>query len=133
MHSDKIIVVFIIISLHWQILTSVSARHWSQDICPPISQIALKNFLIISLIIKECPEDIFIKTSKYWRFQSLAETLNHQIEFVWFVPRYTTKKKKFNLHTFETVRSNSFTPNFGGKHSWIDCLFLYQRFQNAQK
>ena len=41
---------------------SASARHQSQDICPPISQIALKNFITISLIIEECPEEIFIKT-----------------------------------------------------------------------
>jgi hypothetical protein len=40
---------------------SDSARHWSQDISPPISQIVLKNLIKISLIIKECPEEIFIK------------------------------------------------------------------------
>jgi hypothetical protein len=40
---------------------SVSARHHSQDISPPISQIVLKNFKKISLIIKECPEEILIK------------------------------------------------------------------------
>jgi hypothetical protein len=40
---------------------SDSARHWSQDISPPISQIVLKNFIKISLIIKECPEEILIK------------------------------------------------------------------------
>ena len=34
--------------------------HWSQDICKPISQIDLKNF--IKIIIKECPEEIFYKT-----------------------------------------------------------------------
>jgi len=37
------------------------ARHRSQDICPPISQIVLKNFIKISLNIKECPEEILIK------------------------------------------------------------------------
>jgi hypothetical protein len=41
--------------------TSDSARHWSLHICPPISQIVLKNIIKISLIIKECPEEIFIK------------------------------------------------------------------------
>jgi hypothetical protein len=40
---------------------SDSASHQSQDICPPISQIVLKNFIKISLIFKECHEDIFIK------------------------------------------------------------------------
>jgi len=40
---------------------SDSARHRSQDICPPISQIVLKNFIKISSIIKECAEEIFIK------------------------------------------------------------------------
>ena len=40
-----------------------SARHRSQDICPPISQIVLKNFIKMSLIIKECPEEILIKTT----------------------------------------------------------------------
>jgi hypothetical protein len=33
----------------------------SQDICPPISQIVLKNFTKICLLIKECPEEILIK------------------------------------------------------------------------
>ena len=40
---------------------SDSAKLWSMDICPPISQIVLKNFLKYSLIIKECPEEILIK------------------------------------------------------------------------
>jgi hypothetical protein len=40
---------------------SDSARHPSQDISPPISQIVLKNFIKISLIIKEFPEEILIK------------------------------------------------------------------------
>jgi hypothetical protein len=40
---------------------SDSARHRSQDICPPISQIVLKNFIKINLITKECPEKILIK------------------------------------------------------------------------
>jgi hypothetical protein len=43
------------------ILYSDSARHQSQDNCPPISQIVLKNFIKISLIIKEYPEEILIK------------------------------------------------------------------------
>jgi hypothetical protein len=42
-------------------MTSDSARHWSRDIFPPISQIALKTFIKINLIIKECPEEILIK------------------------------------------------------------------------
>ena len=41
-------------------MCSDSARHRSQDICPPISQIVLKNFMKISLII-ECPEEILIE------------------------------------------------------------------------
>ena len=41
---------------------SDSARHWSQDICPLISQIVLKNFIKISLIIKECSEFFLDKT-----------------------------------------------------------------------
>jgi hypothetical protein len=58
-------------------VNSDSARHRSQDICPLISQIVLKNFIKISLIVKECPEEILIKlaTDLSWRFQSLAETL----------------------------------------------------------
>jgi len=40
---------------------SDSTRHRSRDICPPISQIVPKNFIKISLILKECPEDILIK------------------------------------------------------------------------
>jgi hypothetical protein len=42
-------------------VNSDSARHRSQDICPLISQIVLKNFIKISLIVKECPEEILIK------------------------------------------------------------------------
>jgi hypothetical protein len=30
------------------------------DICPPISQLVLKNLIKMSLIIKECPEEIVI-------------------------------------------------------------------------
>ena len=41
-------------------MCSDSARHWFQDICPPISQTVLKNFIKINLII-ECPEEILIK------------------------------------------------------------------------
>ena len=40
---------------------SDSDRHWSQDICPPNSQIVQKNFIKVTLIIKECPEEILIK------------------------------------------------------------------------
>ena len=40
---------------------SDSVRHWSQDICPPISHIVLKNFINICLIIIKCPEEILIK------------------------------------------------------------------------
>ena len=40
---------------------SDSTRHLSPDICPPISKIVLKNFIKISLIIKECPDEILIK------------------------------------------------------------------------
>jgi hypothetical protein len=36
-------------------------RHRSQDIYPPLSQIVLKNFIKISLIIKESPEEILLK------------------------------------------------------------------------
>jgi hypothetical protein len=36
-------------------------RHRSQDNYPPISQIVLKNFIKISLIIKESPEEILLK------------------------------------------------------------------------
>ena len=42
-------------------ITSDSARHRYQDICPPIFQIDMKNFIKISLIVKECPEEILIK------------------------------------------------------------------------
>ena len=40
---------------------SHSARHQSHGICPHFSQIVLKNFIKISLNIKECPEEILIK------------------------------------------------------------------------
>jgi hypothetical protein len=35
--------------------------HSDSDICPPISKIVLKNFIKISLIIKECPDEILMK------------------------------------------------------------------------
>jgi hypothetical protein len=44
-----------------EISISDSARHQSQDICPPFSQIVLKNFIKVSLIIKECLDEILIK------------------------------------------------------------------------
>ena len=44
-----------------EIYDSDSSRHRSQVICLHISQTVLKNFINISLIIKECPEEILIK------------------------------------------------------------------------
>ena len=44
-----------------KLIVSDSARHRSRDICPPTSQIVLKSFIKISLIIKECPGEILIK------------------------------------------------------------------------
>ena len=44
--------------------SSDSPRHRSQDICPLISQIVLKNLIRMKIslsIIKECPEEILIK------------------------------------------------------------------------
>jgi hypothetical protein len=38
-----------------------SAMHRSRDICTPISQIVVKNFIKINIIIKECPEESLIK------------------------------------------------------------------------
>ena len=46
---------------HYKWLGNDSARHWSQDNYTPISQIVLKNFIKISLIIKECTEEIWLK------------------------------------------------------------------------
>jgi len=63
--------------------SSDSARQWSQDICQTISQIVLKNFIKIILIITECPEEILIKLAivPARRFRSLAETLMFYIFF----------------------------------------------------
>ena len=47
----------------------------SQEICPPIFQIVLKNCIKISLIIKECPEEILIKLAFVLKISNLAETL----------------------------------------------------------
>jgi hypothetical protein len=44
---------------------SDSARQRSQDICPPISQIVLKNFIKISLFIKECKRCLLRQLSVY--------------------------------------------------------------------
>jgi hypothetical protein len=52
--------------------SSDSARHRSRDICPPISHIVLKNFIKISLTIKEYPEENFNKTGNCPEIQSLA-------------------------------------------------------------
>lgn len=41
--------------------SSDSAMHPFKDIFPPFSQIVLKNVIKISLIIKECLEEILIK------------------------------------------------------------------------
>jgi hypothetical protein len=54
---------------------SGSARHRSQDIVPPVSQIVLKNFIKISWIIKECPEGILLKLAIVLKYFSVAETL----------------------------------------------------------
>jgi hypothetical protein len=42
---------------------SDSARHRSQDICPPISENILKNCIKICLI-KEYPEEILVKWAR---------------------------------------------------------------------
>jgi hypothetical protein len=51
---------FSFLFLYCTIKGTDSARHRSHDICPPISQIVLKNFIKISLTIKECPEEIML-------------------------------------------------------------------------
>jgi hypothetical protein len=66
--------------------SSDSARHQSKDICSPISQILLKNFIKISLIIKECPEEIMIKLEIVEFFQSLAETLQNKTTSIYTYP-----------------------------------------------
>jgi hypothetical protein len=48
---------------------SESARHRSQDFCPPISQIVLKNFIKISFIIKEA--EILLKVALNTKNQSI--------------------------------------------------------------
>jgi len=57
--------IFLVILLlnycYQDVLNSDSTRRGSQDICPPISQIKIKNFTKICLIIKKCPEDVLIK------------------------------------------------------------------------
>ena len=42
-------------------LSSDSARHWSQDILPTFFLNCPEELIKISLIIKECPEEILIK------------------------------------------------------------------------
>ena len=49
--------------------------HWSQDICKPISQIVLKNF--IKIIIKECPEEIFIKLANVLKISKSSWNTKH--------------------------------------------------------
>jgi hypothetical protein len=59
------------------IFVSDSARHRFQDICPPIFQIVLKNFINISLIIQECSEEILIKLANFICFIKAAIRLNY--------------------------------------------------------
>jgi hypothetical protein len=51
---------------------SDSARHRSQDICQLISQIVLKNFIKINLIIKDCPEEILIKLAIFLKISKFS-------------------------------------------------------------
>ena len=81
---------FHLISFLKYLLGSDSARHRSQDICPPISQIVLKTFITISLIIKNCPEEILIK---------LVIVLKHYLE--WLLDTYKTSFS-FILQTLNT-------------------------------
>jgi hypothetical protein len=63
---------------------SDSARHRSQDICPPISQIVLKNFTKICLLIKECPEEILIKLAfvlKLFKSDSMRLAITTHLSF----------------------------------------------------
>jgi hypothetical protein len=72
-----------------------SARHLSQDICPPISQIVLKNFIKISLIIKECPEEIFIKLAIVWLKHCFYILLSKQLYDLMSVSSQETEFKEF--------------------------------------
>jgi hypothetical protein len=60
---------------------SDSARHWSQDIITPIFQIVLKNFIKISLIVKNVLKKFWQNWQLSWRFQTLAETLSYDLYF----------------------------------------------------
>ena len=69
-------------------IRSDSARHRSQNICPSIFQYVLQNFIKICLIIKECPEEIFIKLAivlKISNYKSIAETLHSHCAFLFCV------------------------------------------------
>ena len=72
-------------------LPSDSARHRSQDIFPPISQIVLKNSIKISLIIKECPKEILIKLAI---FQKISKSIWNTV---------TTDKRQTLVQTLVTI------------------------------
>ena len=57
MNQDTSVKTYVMHTRVHGLLCSELARHRSQDICSPISQIVLKNLIKSSLIIKECPED----------------------------------------------------------------------------
>ena len=64
----------------------------SQEICPPIFQIVLKNFIKISLIIKECPEEILIKLAFVLKISNLAETLFIHINTILWLLGYNMER-----------------------------------------
>ena len=65
-------------------LPSDSARHRSQDIFPPISQIVLKNSIKISLIIKGCPKEILIKLAIFQKIsKSIWNTVTTNVKLLY--------------------------------------------------
>jgi hypothetical protein len=77
--------------IHWK-TSSDSARHRSQKKCPPISQIVLKNFINISLIIKECHEEYLIKLSIVLKISKSSWNTEHKCFIFTFLVRFCLDK-----------------------------------------
>jgi hypothetical protein len=79
-----------------------------EDICPHNSQIVLKNFIKISLIIKEFPEEILIKLAIVLKISKSIANLENFIAFVFPLKKKITNTyiPKFFLLIFRFVWKN---------------------------
>ena len=113
----------------YQSLTYVSdsARHLSQDIFPPISQIVLKNFMKINIIIKECPEEILIKLAIVLKISKSS----WNIDMFWYKYQHTVTERYKYQHTVTEMYKYQHTVTEMSNSKKKPCFFYFNLFLSA--